>query len=892
MEDKIMKKMKYFSLAASLAALLLCGSCKKYNPFDSYSHPGFEREDAGGKPGMGGLFADGYGTEESPYGLSTAQHMKNMARALVDEETIYFRMLNDIDLSGVSWGALNPTDPYKKFINFDGDGHVILNLTTKSQAYGSFFGVLCGDCYNVGFLNANIQSSKAGGVIGGYVGLASPADDSFTGRVERVYVTGSVTASGSGGGICGVLGKMVDSTPCFIKDCYSLADVSGTNAGGLAGEVRAGSRIENSYATGPVVTAKKSDATYYGGGIGGNVSGIVTDCIAWNESVKGDKVGTVYGNMAAGSSVENCYSLSGMVTSGNTIVPQTNVTVKDAAGLQAVATAWGGVKGSGWFPDGAVSNGFPICKWQEARGDYALFSGHGGPAPSYDPAFKSGTGTQADPYIIENMNHLRSMHDLLEPGHEYWLRLDGDIDLMALSQWDPINVDDPYSIKIHFDGNNHKISNLKSSNCKYAGFFGVLNGECTDLTLENCSVVTNTYACGLLGGYAGTNGGATAVVSNIKVIDGSVTSSAKGPCGMLFGIASNATITNCTVESGSVTSTNSSATTGDHGCGGLIGKSNAGTTITQCTNKAIVNGTRLVGGIVGYVSGTGTTVSHCTNTAAISAKTYGDAPGRRTAGIVGHMASNGTITKCVNSGNITNEYETGGIVAYLENNCTVSKCSSNASIYAGKTESAGGIVGVIQSGTIEYCYSKGSVYVKQQGGGGIVGQAWGVAANGTVTITQCWTTAEVTGGQCIGGIAAMLTKKWLATETAADKISNITMSKCIAWNTKVAVTSLGSSEENTGSNGAIAGYTYIKNTLTDNYRKFNLNYTAKYPACEIVNQENVSPSAPLTVGTAAKYCYPYHGKEAASGKTLTQVATDLGWDTSIWNLTGSEPILK
>ena len=210
--------MKRFINISLILALLLSASCNKFNPFDAYWHGGFEREDTGGKPGKGGLFADGFGTEESPYGLSTPQHMQNISRGLVAGEMVYFKMLNDIDLSGIEWTALNPISPYNKFIDFDGDGHVITNLLVRKQSYGSFFGVLCGSCHDVGFLNAFAESTNSGGIIGGYVGLASPTDDSFTGRVERVYVTGEVAAgaTANGGGICGDLGKMVDMTPCLI----------------------------------------------------------------------------------------------------------------------------------------------------------------------------------------------------------------------------------------------------------------------------------------------------------------------------------------------------------------------------------------------------------------------------------------------------------------------------------------------------------------------------------------------------------------------------------------------------------------------------------------------------------------------------------------------------
>ena len=46
---------------------------------------------------------------------------------------------------------------------------------------------------------------------------------------------------------------------------------------------------------------------------------------------------------------------------------------------------------------------------------------------------------------------------------------------------------------------------------------------------------------------------------------------------------------------------------------------------------------------------------------------------------------------------------------------------------------------------------------------------------------------------------------------------------------------------------------------------------------------------PVSLG---QYYWPYHGKSAAAGKSASDVARDLGWDTSVWDLSGSEPVLK
>lgn len=888
-----MKKALYTFLCAGFlaGALLSTASCKKYNPFDSYWHGGFEREETGGKPGKGGLFADGYGTEESPYGLSTPQHMLNIPRGLVEGEMIYFKLKNDIDMDDINWTALNPTDPYKKFIDFDGGGHVILNLYVSRQAYGSFFGVLCGECHDVGFLNAYVESSNGGGIIGGYVGLRSPADGNFTGRVSRTYVTGTVRAGGNAGGICGDLGRMSDMMPCAITDCYSLAEVTGNNAGGLAGNMHSGSKIEKSYAAIGSVNGSTS-----AGGLAGSVSGgTITNSIAWNPYVTGTAYGPVYGAKTSGS-VSECYAISSGTHEG--------VTQKTADELQAIAGAWE----ENWYPDGAVSNGYPILKWQQARGDYGPSSGHGGAGGSggeggggeYTKSFKGGTGTESDPYLIETLDHLMTMQDTLKADSETWFRLVADIQATAfLNEWKPLNAEEPYDKKIHFDGNNHTISKLKFIGDSYPGFFGVLNGECKDVTFSDCKVHNNkATACGILGGWAGTMSGLTATLSHVR-LDAScvVHSSGSQPCGGLFGCAAAVTVTDCR-SAASVTSTNPSDQTGAHGCGGLIGKVvKNDVTFTRCANTGSIDGTRLVGGLVGW-SGNIIHFTDCRNTGSVTVAPGGSANGARGGGIIAHIQDGSSITRCSNSGAITANTQAGGIVGYMEasNNIVVSQCFSTGNIRS-KGNFAGGICGYAASGQISDCWTSGTITVDQQGAGGIVGEIKSGYINADYPDTRgqvlnCWSKAILTGKRVLGGIAGRCAHDgWNATATDSQATSDITISHCIAWNPSITATETGDSS-NKSSSGAVVAYTYIKNTLSDCYRSSGLAFTGPYEGSHPVDQPDVSPDNPLTVGVAPTYQYPWHGKKAGVGMTVTSLAQSLGWSADIWDFSGSEPTLK
>ena len=432
------------------------------------------------------------------------------------------------------------------------------------------------------------------------------------------------------------------------------------------------------------------------------------------------------------------------------------------------------------------------------------------------------------------------MHDLTA-GSETYLELDADVDAAALAQWDPINVTDPYDIKIHFDGKNHKIKNLKSANCTYAGFFGVLNGECKNVTFESCTVSQNkNSSCGILGGYAGTNGGLTATVSNVTVASScSVSSTGTQPCGGLVGIAANDTFSSCNVAA-TITSSHSSGTSSDQGCGGLVGKINKTSSFSDCTFSGTCSGTRLVGGIAGWTSCSNCSFTSCSNSGTVTAAKSGDANGERCGGICGHIQDGTTVTKCANTGSVT-----------------------------AQQQSAGGIVGEIKSGYINDTNS-----------------------NLKAEVLNCWSKATISCQRVGGGIAGRCAHDaWNAKATDAKKTSNITISKCIAWNPSITATEKGD-VNGKGSSGAVVAYTYIKNTLSDCYRLATMEFSGPYTECNPVDQPNVSASSPLTEGVQDTYCYPWHGKAAASGATVYSLATTLGWDTAIWDLSSAEPTLR
>lgn len=279
-------------------------------------------------------FAGGAGTVSDPYLIATPAHM--LAMHDVDAAiTVYYKMTADVDMTGVNWTPLNIATGNPRVVHFDGNGHLIKNLTVNGTAsYMSLFGVLRGSCRNLGVVGALITSTGGGaGIIAGYAGLKTPSNASFTGMIENCFTTGSVTGSDAVGGIVGNIGKPFGTTDFSgVRNCYSTANVTATNtttsarAGGVVGINYAKGIIENCHATGAVTSKGIKGA----GGIVGWTDSDLISCVAFNAFVKNEKTGNV-GRVSANM------GLDGVVAKGINCWASGNVVVDNAGVIRAEA---------------------------------------------------------------------------------------------------------------------------------------------------------------------------------------------------------------------------------------------------------------------------------------------------------------------------------------------------------------------------------------------------------------------------------------------------------------------------------------------------------------------------------------------------------------------------
>ena len=233
--------------------------------------------DATGWTGSG-HYAGGEGTAESPWLIADAASLRAVRGDLVSGETKYFKMIQDVDISGAEWAPLNNEGNFDKFINFDGNGKTISGLTiTEPVAYASFAGVLYGTLKDVTFEGASINAgNNKAGVVCGYLGTNKNLTECLlTGvTVKDSAIEGAAYL----GGVIGQVAIVTTVTDCHILNSTVTSSVN--NVGGFVGVPDvAGAAFEDCSAEGVKVVS--TAAVQYAGGFVGNINKVTnfTRCL-------------------------------------------------------------------------------------------------------------------------------------------------------------------------------------------------------------------------------------------------------------------------------------------------------------------------------------------------------------------------------------------------------------------------------------------------------------------------------------------------------------------------------------------------------------------------------------------------------------------------------------
>lgn len=298
--------------------------------------------------------------------------------------------------------------------------------------------------------------------------------------------------------------------------------------------------------------------------------------------------------------------------------------------------------------------------------------------------------------------------------------------------------------------------------------------------------------------------------------------------------------------------------------GGLIGR------ITKAKVENVnvacdVTGTARVGGLFGHTIAC--TITDCTASGDVTAESY------YTGGLIGMMHSS-SLKNCSASGDInhtTNSYSrVGGLVGQMFAGGTIEKCHATGNVHGGGYF-GGALVGVVESletvdgvGTvhpaiIKQSYATGSIELirdaKDAGAGGLVGRF----ESGKLEVIDCYSSGSVEADRYSGAFVGDVNTGELI---ITNGFTNSDLSK------------LGPDANGNHSDGIAVGCLRTPASITIKCTGFVA--WNNMPEKKFIYQDLV-PSA----GN-------YHGTEG----TISQQAKALGWDETVWDLSGDVPALK
>ncbi|MBI9019216.1 MAG: hypothetical protein JEZ07_18345 [Phycisphaerae bacterium] len=321
--------------------------------------------------------------------------------------------------------------------------------------------------------------------VGGFCGFTS-GSEFWQLTIEKCYATGNVICTeNKAGGFCGT-----NQGP--IYDCYATGNVSGANdnIGGFCGWAWS-SNLIRCYAAGDVnPQAGTIKSAGFCGHFDTSYGGTIEDCF-WNTQTSGMSAGYTRYDSTTGQYLPHG-SETGICVGLTTAQMQQQASFA-AAGWDFVGETTNGQDDIWEMPALSVNNGFPVLVMPEAP--------------------LAGSGTAADPYVIDN----RAKFDIYIAEPMYWgayVRLDCHLDLSDTSYTaSPIASDnsteaDFQGMKFtgNFNGNRRRITGLTINQPakNYIGLFGCIDSgaQVYDLDVRG-SLNGQMYVGGLCGHNAG-----------------------------------------------------------------------------------------------------------------------------------------------------------------------------------------------------------------------------------------------------------------------------------------------------------------------------------------------------------------------------------------------------
>ncbi len=361
--------------------------------------------------------------------------------------------------------------------------------------------------------------------------------------------------------------------------------------------------------------------------------------------------------------------------------------------------------------------------------------------------YSGGSGTAKDPWRIANKKDLLALAaDTKDYGAHFVLTADISLakEPFTLAVIAPSLhpgahrefLDTPFTGT--FDGNGHKITDLKinaSMSLGYLGLFGCVarEGVVKNLRMERVSIADRLVTAAYVGLLVGFNNGGTitdcSVAGDITAAGGFVPEAA----GALAGVNdAGGTIRRCHTVAGTVH--------GQECIGSLVGINYSGGRITECDAAGkVVAQNGFAGGLVGWNWGR---IDRC--------EAMGDTTASGIAPVGGLAGGNdGIIIHCLSTGHVTMSgiSDVGGLAG--SNRGTIIDCQATGDVDGDRAHDRAGLVGW-NKGLIANCRATGDI-----SRGESISSSGGAVGTNRRVIASCCATGNVDGGygMPVGGFA-------------------------------------------------------------------------------------------------------------------------------------------
>ncbi len=267
--------------------------------------------------------------------------------------------------------------------------------------------------------------------------------------------------------------------------------------------------------------------------------------------------------------------------------------------------------------------------------------------------------------------------------------------------------------------------------------------------------------------------------------------------------------------------------------------------ISECSifNTSVTSTGARVGGFIGSLVAFDEISDSYAEDVTVTAGSY------YTGGLVGQLDGGGKVTGCHTTGKINQTsgtyFRSGGLIGYVIDG-DVEKCYSTCTI-AAVGYYIGGLLGQIKEGSVSRSYASGDLSTSSGNTGQIGGLVGLVESGGSVAISNCYSLCSMTAGRRCGGL--------IGKNEGSPSITNCYASPTFACNAPGGLIGW-----NGGTVSSLSGYIAwtTASALTG--------YGTEVPVSD--------------------------GNYLGTDGTISAHATEFGWNTDIWNLSGNVPKLK